>query len=219
MALFSATSSRRYRAGWLAVLLLVASWPAFAVQIADPTRPISLDAASSDFDYRNKLLVFRKVRITQGELAVEADEATATGLNFENSDWTFRGAVHISIPDGYLDSEAATVTFRDNVITRARITGDPAEFEQRHAEAAQLARGRAGTIEYDVAGQTVRLTGHAWLTDGQNEITGETLVYNIGEERVIANPDEQEGQGVSIVIRPRTDDAKRTPPPDGGPGS
>jgi hypothetical protein len=40
------------------------------------------------------------------------------------------------------------------------------------------------------------------LTDGASEITGQTLVYNIRDERVLANPGEKDRQGVSITIRP-----------------
>ena len=41
----------------------------------DATAPINLEAASSDFDYRNNTLVFRRVKISQGGMQVEADEA------------------------------------------------------------------------------------------------------------------------------------------------
>lgn len=189
-----------------------------AAAFTDATLPIALDAASSDFDYRNNLLIFRKVRIAQGELSVEADEATATGLDFENSEWKFTGAVHIRMPNGLLDSEIATITFRNNLITHARIAGKPAAFEQRRVEQ-EVARGRAGTIEYDVTRGTIELKDEAWLSDGQNEITGRTLVYDIVKERVFANPGEQDPGGVSITINPRTPGTGSTPAPAPGPGT
>ncbi len=36
-------------------------------------------------------------------MMVEAQEATATGLDFENSQWTLKGQVRITVPDGKLD--------------------------------------------------------------------------------------------------------------------
>jgi len=200
----------------LRILLITAictTSAAAAAQLPDRDAPISLDAASSDFDYRNNVLVFRKVRITQGEITVAAEEATATGLNFENSQWDFRGEVHIEMPNGSLDSDTATVQFAHNQIANARIVGTPATFEQRQLETGQLAEGRAGTIEYDIAKGTVRLANQAWLSDGKSEIRGQTLVYNILEERVLANPGEQDDGGVSITINPRS----RTTPPDDKP--
>jgi len=175
----------------------------------DSSAPINLDAASSDFDYRNNTLVFRRVRITQGALRVEALEAQATGLNFENAQWNLKGEVRITVPDGKLAAREATVTFRDNDIVQAVIRGSPATFEQRIEESRQLAQGRAGTIEYDVRNGTVSLSGDAWLTDGQNEIRGNTLVYDIGSQRVAANPGETEPGGVRITINPKEGQAPK----------
>ncbi len=222
MAIFSNnTSTSRGHGGLLAAALAISlagstAPAAIGASLAVATQPISLDAASSDFDYRNNLLTFRKVRIAQGDMSVEADEATATGLDFENSDWKFSGSVHIRMPTGLLDSDAATVTFRSNQITRARISGSPATFEQRRTEQ-QVARGRAGTIEYDIARGTVELKDKAWLSDGKNEITGQTLIYDMLKERVFANPGEQDPGGVSITINPRALSVPKTPVPDPAP--
>jgi lipopolysaccharide export system protein LptA len=187
----------------------------------DSTLPINLEAASSDFDYRNNTLLFRSVKITQGPLQVEAQEARATGLNFENSKWDLKGQVRITMPDGNLAADTATVTFKDNAVVQAVVRGSPATFEQRLKETRQLARGRAGSIEYDVRKSSVTLAGQAWLTDGQNEIRGETLVYDIGRQRVAANPGRTEAGGVKITINPKEAAEARKrgtkpAPPDGG---
>jgi lipopolysaccharide export system protein LptA len=187
---------------------------AFGATLTDATKPISLDAASTNFDYRNNLLTFRKVRIAQDGMSVEADEATATGLDFENSEWKFVGTVQIRMPNGRLDSDSATITFRNNQITNARITGSPATFQQERVEQ-QVARGRAGAIEYDVTRGTIELKDKAWLSDGKNEITGQTLVYDMLKERVIANPGEQDPGGVSITINPRALTPPARPPVPG----
>ena len=164
--------------------------------------PINLEAASSDFDYKNNSLMFRRIRITQGGLEVKAQQASATGLEFENSEWRLDGDVQITVPGGSLQSSEARVQFRNNAIVRASIKGAPAHFEQRLRENAQVARGRASSIEYNVRESTVRLSGDAWLSDGQNEIRGNTLVYDIGRERVQANPNEKDPGGVRITINP-----------------
>jgi len=207
----SSHKAARRRGAALAVGLLLAV--AAAAAPYDARAPIDLQAASSDFDYRNNTLVFRRVTITQGGLRVEAQEATASGLEFVNSQWTFRGQVRITVPDGKLSSDSATVTFRDNQIVEARIRGTPAQFEQRLEKQGQLAQGRAASIEYDVRNDTVRLSGQAWLTDGQNEIRGETLIYDIGKQRVAANPGATEPGGVRITINPK----EPAPPPTEAP--
>jgi len=168
----------------------------------DSELPINLEAASTDFDYKNNSLVFKRVRITQGEMQVDAEEARATGLNFDNSEWKLKGDVRISVPEGNLSSSEATVTFRNNEILRAVVVGSPASFEQKLRESQQVARGRAGKITYDVKASTVQLNGNAWLTDGQNQIEGESLVYKIDEQRVATS------SPTKITINPRTSEVK-----------
>ena len=184
---------------WCAALLVAGITDA---AITDTSLPINLTAASSDFDYKNNTVVFSKVRVTQGEMSVEAQTARATGLKFDNAEWRLDGQVRIVVPDGKLTSDTAEVTFRENIITRAVVRGSPARFEQRLEDTKQLAQGSAGSIEYDVDENTVRLRGNAWLSDGQNEIRGNTLVYNIGAQRVVANPGERDPEGVRITINP-----------------
>ena len=69
-------------------------------------------------------------------------------------------------------------------------------------------------IVYDLNDGTVRLTNEAWLTDGQTEISGPLLVYNIREQRVQAAASPGTDQRVHITIAPRV----KPPPPDAGKG-
>ncbi|MGI9245718.1 MAG: LptA/OstA family protein, partial [Steroidobacteraceae bacterium] len=89
-------------------------------------------------------------------------------------------------------------------------------FEQRLKGQDQVARGRAAAIDYDVKESTVRLTGDAWLSNGQNDIEGNTLVYDIGRERVQANPSGKDPGGVRITISP-PQKSTATPDKSGGP--
>ncbi len=164
--------------------------------------PINLEAASSDVDYRTNTVEFRDVVISQGNTRVQAEHAHATGLNFVNSRWTFEGKVRIEAElHGNLRSDQATVEFRDNRIARATITGKPAEFEQQRAQSEQMARGHADEIVYDVSDGTVRLANEAWLSDGQNEISGPLLVYNVRAQRVQASAPSPD-QRIHILIQP-----------------
>lgn len=195
---------------------------AAAPTLPRPTKdPIDLVAASSDFDYKQNRLHFQQVRITQGPMQVEAGEASATGLNFENSEWTFAGDVRLTVPDGKLTASSAVVTFRDKEIASAVIRGTPAEFEQKLKDTGQVAKGHSNTIDYDFKQGIVRLSGAAWLTDGDNVIEGETLIYDVGKQRVVANPGGTVPGGVRITINPKAQDGKdgtaeKTRKPDKG---
>ena len=200
-------SMRRYAVASLACCLgaaAVAATPP-SLPLPRPTKdPIDLVAASSDVDYRNNRLRFVKVRITQGPMSIEADEAAATGLNFENSEWTFTGNVRMRVPDGDLAASDAVVTFRDREIATAAIRGAPAEFRQKLKDSAQVAQGRANAIDYDVQAGKVTLAGDAWLSDGINTIQGDKLVYDVARESVAANPGGTTPGGVHITINPKS---------------
>ena len=64
-------------------------------QLTDLRLPISLDADSTDYDGKNSMLMFRGLRLTQGNIGIEADEGRASNLDFENSVWQFIGNVVI----------------------------------------------------------------------------------------------------------------------------
>jgi lipopolysaccharide transport protein LptA len=184
-------------------IFLIAAPTAYAVDPPPQNTDITLDAASSEVDYRANALLFRDLIITQGSVRVVAQRARSTGLDFEDSTWTLSGAVRIDVDGGTLTSEEAAVTFEKNRIVRASIRGKPAEFSQKLKDGSS-ARGRAGNILYDMAASTVTLREDAWLSDdGRSEVRGDQLVYNVREQRVQAGKPAGSDERVRIIIRPR----------------
>jgi lipopolysaccharide export system protein LptA len=180
--------------------------------------PIELEADSSEIDHKNSRLVFHNVRIRQGDMSIRAELAQGSNLEFAQADWVFTGGVQIQSAGTKLDAAEATLNFLNHRIHRANLEGTPVAFEQTRAQATEPTRGHAGRIEYDFDKQVLRLTGNAWLSEGQNEITGDTITYEIGNQRVIAGADEH-GERVRITIVPPPDTSapdsqQATPPPD-----
>lgn len=200
MAVSTLKAARSLNAVALFALALPA-WHAMAAAHVEQ-QAISLDAQSSELDYKNNNLVFRKVRIAQGNMSVAADQAQATGLDFENSRWVFRGNVKITMEQGQLASDEAEITFAKKTLSKAIVNGKPAAFEQRIAKTGKLAQGRADTIDYDVTKGVVHFSRNAWLSDGQNEIRGESLKYNVLAQNIVAEGSEQGSQRVHIIITP-----------------
>lgn len=201
---FSSLSSR------IAIALAVVAlhWPASAADNAMGHQNISLDAASSDVDYKKNTVAFKDIVISQGDIKVEADhaEAEATGLNFKTGVWTFSGDVRIHVEKrGNLHSDQAVIDFKDSQIVKATITGKPAEFEQQRSSD-QTARGHAGQIVYEPVAGVVRLSNDAWISDGRNEIRGPLLVYNIRQQHVEAVQQPGNDDRVHITIVPGQDE-------------
>ncbi len=197
----------------LALALLMPAAGAPAAFAHDSQQPILLDAQSSEVDLKTNNAVFSKVRISQGNMAVSADQGQATrhaaGLDFDNNVWMFRGNVKITLDQGQLTSDDAQITFTNRTLSKAVANGKPAAFEQRVAKTGKLAQGKADSIDYDVKTGVVRLSKNAWLSDGQNEIRGESLKYNVVAQNVIAEESEQASHRVHIIIKPPP--AKPTP--------
>ncbi len=167
---------------------------------------ITLDAQSSELDLRNNNVEFRKVRIAQGNMTVSADQGQAarqaSGLDFDNSVWMFRGNVKITMEQGQLSADDAQINFVRKLLAKAVANGNPAEFEQRIEKTGKIAHGRANTIDYDASKGIVRLLKNAWLSDGQNEIRGESLKYNLLAQSIVAEAADQNSQRVHIIIAP-----------------
>jgi lipopolysaccharide transport protein LptA len=218
-----APTDRKLR--WLAALITCCAATVTAAQapaLKAPTalsgncgQPINLDAASSEVDYKTNTVMFKDVVISQCDMRIQSDRAHATGLNFANSKWDFEGNVRIDAEQrGNLRSDSAVVEFRDNRILRATVTGKPANFEQKRLGSEQMARGHADKILYDVNDGTVRFTDDAWLSDGQSEISGPVLVYDIRGQKVQAVTTPGNNERVRITIQPRGGsgkDAGKTP--------
>jgi lipopolysaccharide transport protein LptA len=183
----------------LAALTLAASH-ALAAHVEQ--QGVSIDTESLDLDYKSNNLVLHKVRIVQGKMAVSAELAQAKGLDFENNQWVFRGNVKITMDSGLLTSEEAQITFVKKLLSRAIVNGKPAAFEQRIAKTGKLAQGHADSIDYDVAQGIVHLSNNAWLSDGQQEISGGSLKYNVLSQNIVAEASEQGSQRVHIIITP-----------------
>jgi len=175
---------------------------------ADPALPIELDAAFSEFDRRNNRLVFRQLNITQGALAITADQATADPADFENSVWIFTGNVSINNADTRTTCDRAELTFRGNNLRRAVLSGLPATFRQSGTAGNPPTEGQADLLDYDFDAGTIQLTTNAVLSDGRNEISGSRIAYDLRREVVTA------GGSPDGAVRMRiTPQQKPTPPP------
>jgi lipopolysaccharide export system protein LptA len=202
----------------LAAFALVApSGQAAAAAPRNEQAPILLDAQSNELDLRTNSAVFKKVRISQGNMSITADEGHASndtsGRNLNNSVWVFTGHVKIAMEQGQLTSDNAQITFGDKGISKALADGKPAEFEEPISKTGKVAHGHADHIDYDVATNEVRFSKDAYLSNGDDEMRGELLRYNVLAQTVRAVEAEQGSQRVHIIITP----PPKSPPPKSPP--
>ena len=212
----------------LATALICAGSGVYAA-LPESTEPIALDADSSEFDRQTGTLRFRNVEIRQGTLTISADTAQANDLDFANSAWDFRGQVHIDGEASHIRSDTAVLEFRNHRLVKAAARGQPATFEREKTQDYRALSGGAENIDYDVAGGILTLKGNATLLDGENEINGAVLRYELATQKLVASSEGGGDGRVRITVTPQTlglgEDGKKkdkqqddtpAPSPDGG---
>jgi len=202
-----AVSSPRKLFALVALLSPLAQASAAPAVAHDRQATILMDSQSLLIDLKTNTVVFTKIHISQGAMSITADQGQANeqrskDLYFENNVWNFRGNVKITVEQGQLFSDDAQITFVNNVLTKAIANGKPASFEQTVTKIGKPAKGHAETIDYDAAKHLVRFLKNAYLTNGDHEILGQAVKYDILAQKVIAEEAEQNSQRVHIVITP-----------------
>jgi lipopolysaccharide transport protein LptA len=189
-------------AAFVAGALLIAGTP-MAQPPATSAESMVISSASSNIDDVTNTADFKDISVSQGARRLTADRARTTGLDFQNSQWTFVGRVVFSLdPRSLLWADRAILEYRDGKLAQVTAIGSPTHFEQRRSDPRPPQRGQADVITYDPKLETVHLQGHAWLSDGDGtEISAPMVVYYIRDHRWYADS----GTGAStahIKVRP-----------------
>src|SRR5580693_2476100 len=95
----------------IAAILVLALQASPVMAARAEQQAVVIEAQSSEMDLKNNNLIYRKVRLYQGNMSIIADVATGTGVDFENSHWVFRGGVKITMETGLLTADEADITF------------------------------------------------------------------------------------------------------------
>lgn len=176
--------------------------PAVA-QVNDARLPIILDADSTSYDGKNSMLTFQGLRVTQGNIGIQADSGRASKLDFEDSIWQFSGNVIIDTEDGHIECDSADLQFKQYELQLATITGNPATFELRRPGRDDTTYAEARNLVYDFSAGVVEFSGDAVITEGGNQISSNFLVYNIKEQRINAQSAGADDTRVKITYTPR----------------
>ena len=178
-------------------------------QEADLQLPISLDADSTDYDGKSSMMMFRGLRLSQGQIGVVADEGRASKLDFQDSVWRFEGNVVIDVENGRIECDAADLQFIGHTLRIAIITGSPATFELQRPESDEITYAEAGRLEYDLGTGIVEFSDNAVITEGGNQISSSLLIYNIAEQRINAQSSGIGDEKVKITYTPVEVDAEK----------
>ena len=145
--------------GWLPAALLVAlvGTPLLGLP-EDANQPLLIDTDNGTYndDPNGTLELSGNVRIQQGTLRVEAQRVTATKRE---------GKLHRVVATGTEDA--------------------PARFRQQINPGEPLVRAHAERVDYSIADQETRLTGDAFLSTGEEQYSGGTIILDMKENGVV----------------------------------
>ena len=131
---------------------------------------------------------------------MDIDAGHQTGTLDESGPIIFSGGVIITQGTMHVESERAELTARGGDIRRVVLTGAPATMRQEMDDGSPMT-ARGNRIDYNVADDTMVLTGDAHVEQPQGNMRSQRIVYNMQTERVEAGG---EGAGrVQMRIEPR----------------
>lgn len=141
---------------------------------------------------------------------------TATSVDWaKNGLMVYTGDVKLSSDTLNMDGDRLELEQLSDGHYRAKITGAPAHLlhqgvadDDGQPDPPVTARGRQ--LNYDSQSGLADVIGDARVTRGEDEITGETIHYNVNERRIQAAGGS--GGQVRIVIQPPNRDKAATPP-------
>lgn len=168
------------------------------------------------------LLALLLAALPSGALARSSDRnqpmdisANSTNYVTDESEPTILSG-NVIIRQGTLDirSARAEITSRNNEPTRVVLTGSPAKLKQQMDDGSPFSAD-ASRIDYDLARDTVVLTGNVVVKQGGNTMNGPRVVYDMKTGRVQASGSDSEGGRVNMRILPKNP----VPAPAGKPES
>lgn len=157
------------------------------VEFSASHEEMRFQADSADLDLRTNRSTSFNVTMTQGSWTLSADEATLAWQDDTNGEWQLNGRVRLRGPGSEIDADAAKVIVASNRIQSVNLTGQPATFRQHIEQQGKVAEGKAQSIQYDLGDNSVSLTGNAFISMGQYELANATIVYNLNQQKVVAN--------------------------------
>lgn len=164
--------------------------------------PWDIDAESTSFDGKTSMIVFSGLRLSQGRISIEADEARATNTEGEDGSWQFTGNVIIDIQNGHIECESADLTFAQYELRQATVTGSPATFRLTRPGMDEATYAEAGKLSYNIDAGVIEFSEEAMINEGGNQISSNYLVYNIAEQRINADSAGSEDGRVRITYTP-----------------
>jgi lipopolysaccharide transport protein LptA len=186
---------------------------ALAAGAQDAAEELQFASQSVVLDGQTNMMRAKGPRITQGALTIMADDALATGFEFDEAgEFRLTGNVRVEVETAVMEADSAVFTFADRQLSRGELAGTPVSFSDTDAASQRSVTGRAGKMSYDNVARTLRMTGDASVQLDTREVLGCDLIYDFQAERVTSGSADCEG-GFRVRMRRDPEGAAAPDPP------
>jgi len=196
------------RGGSIALVVALAA----GAQNRDAADELQFSSDTLVLDGQTNMMRAQQPRIRQGNLRITADDALATGFEFnEAGEFRLTGNVRVDIDTASMQASSAVFTYSNGQLSRGELEGTPVSFSEVDAATQRKVTGHAGKMSFDNVARTLRMTGDATVQLDSREVLGCDLIYDFRAERVTSGSADCEG---GFRVRVRRDSEGRAAAPD-----
>lgn len=156
----------------------------------EPESKLQIEAPGGGrYDAATGRMTLMRVRISEGDYEIIADQADSDSFGLKNATWNFLGNVRFRALTASLTCDSAELRFEDDRLRSATIRGNPVRMRN---EGDVVIEGNAATVEYDAESRLVRFMGGAVLETRASRVSGQSITYDLRNESVTVHPPEGE---------------------------
>lgn len=133
------------------------------------------------------------------KIYIESDELEVDDLHGVSE---YRGSVIFRRASVRLQADTVKLFEQGRQLINIIAHGKPVKLNQTLDNDRGETRAIAEVMEYIIKDERLLLKGQARLWQGNNEFTGDTIIYHIKDETVVAKSDKEQDGRVRIVIQP-----------------
>ena len=116
-----------------------------------------------------------------------------------------------------VEADHGIVRYEENQLSELELTGEPCVWQDRLEDGTEVS-GEASRIDFDIASNSIRFSGNAFVRHPQGDVTGDVLTYNLDTETLSATSTEEESR-VRYVIEPGSGRPRQVDPDEDTPDS
>jgi len=174
---------------------------------------LQFSADAVELDGPTNMMRAQQPRITQGNLHIAANDALATGLEFDQAgEFRLTGNVRVDVDMASMEANSAVFMYADGQLSRGELEGTPVSFSAVDTATQRKVTGYAGKVSYDNVARTLRMSGNAAVQMETREVLGCDLIYDLRAERVTSGSADCEDK-FRVRVRRESDKPAAAPDP------